>query len=220
MSGALQAVYQNQRSFGATPPGAIGSAYGGGYYAGSISTAGNSVADYYLVIGPKATAEGSGKRWKATRTDTPGTSSVINGPANSAAMNNASHPAAQFCEALSIGGFTDWYMPAQNEVEVCYYNLKPTTSANDTASGINANSVPARASNYTTSVPAQTSVVIFQTGQAQTWRPGPGGGYSAYWSSTQLTAANAGSQFFDNGWFNSRAKDYYLYVRATRRVAV
>ena len=100
-----------------SPPLIIGQAFSGGFYAGQISTAGNGVADYNLVIGPKASAE-SVQRWKTTATTTAGTSSVIDGPANSTAMNNASHPAAQFCEALTTGGFSDWYMPAINEIEV------------------------------------------------------------------------------------------------------
>ena len=126
MSGALQAVFQNQRSFGLT----IGAAFGGGFYAGQISTAGNGIADYNLVVGPVASAENTNKQWKTSDTSTTGTSSVIDGPTNSSNMNNASHPAAQFCEGLTIGGFSDWYMPANNELEICYYNLKPTTQAN------------------------------------------------------------------------------------------
>lgn len=37
-------------------------------------------------------------------------------------MNNASHPAAQFCRSRTIGGFTDWYLPAKNELNVIYTN--------------------------------------------------------------------------------------------------
>ena len=55
MSGALQAVFQNQRSFRLS----IGDAYEGGFFAGQISTAGNSIADYNLVIGPVASAQNS-----------------------------------------------------------------------------------------------------------------------------------------------------------------
>ena len=126
----------------------VGSALGGGFFAGQISTTGNGIADYNLVVGPIASAQ-STLQWKILNTSTSGTTSVINGPANSAAMNDVTHPAAQFCEGLTIGGFTDWYMPATNELEICYYNLKPTTDSNNTSSGINANAVPARASNYT-----------------------------------------------------------------------
>jgi hypothetical protein len=151
---------------------AIGSALGGGYFAGQISTAGNGVADYNLVVGPNATAS-SNLDYKTTNTGGDPTS-VINGPANSAAMNDASHPAAQFCEGLTVGGFTDWYLPAINELEVCYYNLKPTTDSNNSSWGINANAVPARASNYSGAgppavSPAQTSATIFQTGNAEAY---------------------------------------------------
>ena len=135
---------------------AIGSAYGGGFFVGQISTAGNGIADYNLVIGPLASAQSASKQWKTSNTSTTGTSSVIDGPTNSSNMNNATHPAAQFCEGLTIGGFSDWYLPALNELEICYYNLKPTTYVNNTSYGINANAVPARASNYTNGDPAQT----------------------------------------------------------------
>lgn len=49
---------------------------------------------------------------------------------------------------ISLGGYTDWYMPAKNELEVLYYNLKPNISANAGASGINTNAVPIRVSIY------------------------------------------------------------------------
>ena len=147
-------------------PIAIGDAYGGGFLAGQISTAGNGVADYNLVIGPVASAQ-STLQFKTTNTATTGTTSDIDGPANSAAMNDANHPAAQFCEGLTIGGFSDWYMPARNELEICYFNLKPTTTPNQappgSSSGANPNAVPARANDYTAGTPAQTSSAAFVT---------------------------------------------------------
>lgn len=209
MSGALQAIFQNQRSFGIT----IGSAIGGGFYAGQISTAGNGIADYNLVVGPVASAE-SYLQWKLVNTTTAGTTSVINGPANSTAMNDATHPAAQFCEGLTIGGFSDWYMPAKNELEVCYYNLKPTTANNNTSSGINANAVPARASNYTTGTPAQTSATNFQNTGSEDFTT------DYYWCSTELSAVYARSQDFTNGYQYQGVKSNQNRVRAVRRVAV
>lgn len=196
------------------PPLVIGAAYQGGYFAGQISTAGTGVADYNLVIGPVASAQNSSKQWKTSATSTSGTTSAIDGPANSAAMNDASHPAAFFCEGLTIGGFSDWYMPAKNELEVCYYNLKPTTTGNYTSSGINANAVPARASNYTSGNPAQTSATNFITGGAEAFTP------VAYWSSTQSNAANALYQIFNAGDQFAGNKTAYYRVRAVRRVAV
>jgi hypothetical protein len=212
MSGALQAVFQNQRSFGEPFPTVIGQAYGGGFYAGQIGV--SSVATHYLVVGPKASAENTSIQWKLINTSTSGTSSVINGPLNSSNMNNITHPAAQFCEALTIGGFSDWYMPAQNELEVCYYNLKPSTASNDTNYGTNVNAVPARNSNYTTGTPAQTSATAFRTGNAQAFIA------NNYWSSTQSSTTGGWCQYFTTGYQYSLNKDQTIRVRAIRRVPV
>jgi hypothetical protein len=200
-------------SFGAGIPD-IGAAYQGGFFAGQISTAGNGIADYNLVIAPKSSGENSSKQWKTSNTSTAGTSSVIDGPTNSANMNDASHPAAQFCEGLTIGTFSDWYMPAQNELEVCYFNLKPTTTSNNTGSGTNTNAVPSRGSNYTAGTPAQTAATDFQTGNTEAF------GAGNHWSSTEDSAANAWRQSFDDGSQAGLNKDLSAYVRAVRRVAV
>ena len=187
----------------------IGSVLGGGFFAGQINQSGTI---YNLVVGPVASAQSNSVQWKTTNTTTAGTTSVIDGPTNSTNMNNASHPAAQFCEAVSAGGFTDWYMPAKNELEVCYYNLKPTTTSNSTGSGINANAVPARASNYTAGDPAQTSATAFKDTGAEDFAA------DGYWSSTQNDAATSWLQYFGNGtqyYFN---KSNSVRVRAVRRI--
>ena len=199
---------------------AIGAAFGGGYFAGQISTAGNSVADYNLVIGPVASAQ-SLLRWKNSSTGTPGAGSDIDGPQNTADIvadgNATTYPAAHFCNNLVTGGFSDWYFPAKNEIEVCYYNLKPSTMANYTvvSSGINPNAVPARASAYTSGTPAQTSAAAFITSTgAEAFI------LTEYWTSTDL-AEYAWSQGFTNGRQGiSNGKYAQAYVRAIRRVAV
>jgi hypothetical protein len=198
-----------------TPAMQPGDAFGGGYFAGQISTAGNSIADYNLVVGPVASAQ-STLQWKIVNTTTAGTTSVINGPANSAAMNDVTHPAAQFCEGLTIGGFSDWYMPAKNELEVCYYNLKPTTNPNQTSSGINANAVPARASPYTSGTPAQTSATNFKDTGAEDFTA------AYYWSSTEFNSTKSWQQQFINGYqgYYYGPKNTSWSVRAIRRVAV
>jgi hypothetical protein len=192
----------------------IGDAYEGGFFAGQISTAGTGVADYNLVIAPKSSGENSSKQWKTSNTTTAGTGSVIDGPTNSSNMNNASHPAAEFCEGLTIGGFSDWYMPAKNELEVCYFNLKPTTDSNNTSSGTNTNAVPSRGSDYTAGTPAQTSATDFQTGNTEAFAA------SGYWSSTQDSSTTAFGQNFNIGNLLFNDKDDSAYVRAVRRVAV
>jgi hypothetical protein len=198
----------------ATPIPVIGSVLGGGFFAGQISTAGNGVADYNLVVGPVASAQSASKQWKIVATSTAGTTSVIDGPSNSAAMNDITHPAAQFCEAVTAGGFSDWYMPARNELEVCYYNLKPTTNPNSTSHGINANAVPARASNYTSGTPAQTSATDFKNTGAEDFNN------VAYWSSTETASTSARYLNFGDGAQYNFGKTNSYGVRAIRRVAV
>lgn len=214
MSGALQAVFQNHRSFTIPLPADIGAAFGGGFFAGQISTSGNGTADYNLVVGPVASAQNTSLQFK---TEDSGTdpSSVIDGPTNSSTMNSATYPAAQFCEGLTIGGFSDWYLPAVNELEVCYYNLKPSTTSNSTSFGINANAVPARASNYTAGDPAQTSALNFRiTSGAQAFAT------DEYWSSTQHAGYSAKTRYFGAGSGGNRYKTSNRHVRAIRRVAV
>jgi hypothetical protein len=195
-----------------TPLPAIGGAFGGGFFAGQIGVSG--VATHNLVIGPVASAQ-STLQWKLVNTSTAGTTSVIDGPANSTAMNDVTHPAAQFCEGLTIGSFSDWYMPAKNELEVCYYNLKPTTIANNTNSGTNTNAVPSRGSNYTTGTPAQTSASAFITSTgAEAFAS------ASYWSSTEYSAPYAREQQFYQGAQDYNFKVNTNRVRAIRRVAV
>lgn len=203
---------------GYVPP--VGSALGGGYFAGQISTAGNGIADYNLVVGPVSSAQ-SLKQWKTANTTTTGTSSNIDGPTNSSNMNNATHPAAQFCEGLTIGGFSDWYMPAKYELEVCYFNLKPTTTSNVTSGagwdGTNPNAVPARASQYSSGTPAQTSSSDFKSTGAEDFSSSV-----VYWASTGFSgdARKGNFQGFDDGVQYGDYKVNSNNVRAVRRVAI
>jgi hypothetical protein len=196
-------------------PTTIGQAFGGGFYAGKINVSGTQ---YYLIVAPKASGESSGREWGVSGTTT-GITSVINGPTNSASLSalGASYQAAVFAEGLTIGGYSDWYLPAKNELEVLYYFLKPTTDANNTSSGSNANAVSPEpvSTNYTSGSPAQTSAGIgFRTGETNAFASG------YYWSSTENSAGNAWTQGFDDGSQASSNKVYSTYVRAVRRIAV
>jgi hypothetical protein len=199
------------------PPTVIGQAYGGGYYAGQIGVSG--VATHYIVVGPVATAQNTSLAWKNANTATAGADSNIDGPQNTADMvadgNSTVYPCAHFCNDLVIGGYTDWYMPAKNELEVCYYNLKPTTTNNNTSSGINANAIPARASNYTAGTPAQTTAADFKDTGAEDFILVTG-----YWSSTETSSVQASSNYFGYGLQYNSNKFYSKRVRAIRRVAV
>jgi len=128
--------------------------------------------------------------------------------------NSTVYPAAHFCNDASIGGFTDWYMPAKNELEICYYNLKPTTQSNFTGSGTNTNAVPSRGSNYTAGTPAQTSAAAFKDTGVEDFAA------VTYWSSTEYSATKAWSQYFPGGNQFDYSKDGPPRVRCVRRLAI
>ena len=194
-------------------PTVIGQSFQGGYYAGQISTAGNGVADFYLIVAPKATGETNNIAFATGSFSDP--TSVINGPANSTTMNNANHPAAQYCKGLTIGGYTDWYLPAKNELELLYYYFKPFGTENITGVGANSNAVPPRG-NYTTTVPPVTPLTAWQSGGSESFSS------QRYWSSTQHDI-NSGlfQEFFTgNQNFITKTTTGSSWVRAVRRVAV
>ena len=221
MSGALQAVFQNQRSF-VPPLPAIGAAYEGGFFAGQISTAGNGIADYNLVVSPLSTGE-SYLAWKAVATATPGADSTVNGAQNTADMvadgNSIVYPAAWFCKNLTIGGYTDWYLPAKFELEICYYNLKPSTAGNTTSTGANTYAVPSRSGNYTggspASNPAQTTSTAFRSTGTEYFNSS-----ANYVGSNEVSTTNAYMKFFNNGADDSDNKTFPFNLRAIRKVAV
>lgn len=207
----------------------IGDAYGGGYFAGYISHTADGVATHRLIVAPAATgASGTGytittmRQWKNATTGTTDTNSLYDGVSNTAAMVAAGindHPAGKFCVDLSIGGYADWYLPSIEELEIAYYNLKPTTTNNVTDNNTrNSYAVPSRSvTNYTTSVPARTTLAAFQSGGSEAFVGG------THWSSTQNSATtnNAWLSSFLNGSSNNiNAKTTSLQVRAFRREAI
>jgi hypothetical protein len=197
----------------------IGDSYLGGFFAGYISHTANSIATHGLIVAPAASTGyyGGGAaslNWKNANTTTAGTTSVFDGLANSNAMNNASHPAAQYCRIISLNGYTDWYLPARLELDIAYQNLKPTTTSNVISFGINAYAVPARASNRTAGTPAQTSVAAFQSGGAEDFLA------FDHWSSTEASATNAWGLDFNNGNQTSSSKATTFAVRAFRKFAL
>jgi hypothetical protein len=205
----------------------LGDPYEGGFFAGQISTAGNGVPDYNLVVAPNSSGEVR-NACKTSSTATSGTQSLFDGPANTAAMiaaGAASHPAADFCNNLTIGGFSDWYLPASNELDIAYFGLKPSTTLNATSglSGINANAVPPRPANYTTTVPGQTSATDFKSTGSEPFRSSTATNASNYWSSTENalnTTSNLAIRFSEGLQFPASKNNTAYYARAFRRVAL
>jgi hypothetical protein len=176
-------------------PANIGLPVEGGYFAGLISHTADGNPTHALIVAPAATgATGTGYTlttmlaWKTAGTLTTGTGSEFDGAANTAAMVTAGiadHPAAEFCVNLSIGGFTDWYLPARWELEIAYFHLKPADTGNNTSWGDNPYSVPRRDSKYTADDPPQTSITAFQSTQSEAFVA------NNHWSSTETNADNA-----------------------------
>lgn len=114
--------FSNTTSFttGPAPPSVLGQSYGGGYYTGTIDIGGGVC--YYLIVAPNAT----GCAFcilKTTNTTTSGVDSLNDGYANTyGPMDNASHPAGNWTATRSIGGFSDWYLPAKNELQAMWTN--------------------------------------------------------------------------------------------------
>jgi hypothetical protein len=214
----------NNWPFGPTEVPNIGDAFLGGFFAGYISHTANGVATHALIVAPRATgASGTGYpvttnyTWKSANTTTAGTTSTFDGRANTDAMITAgiaSHPAAQFCVNLTIGGYTDWYLPARFELDIAYFNLKPGTANNNTSTGINSYSVPVRASNYTTGTPAMTAVAAFNSTGSERFE------INETWTSTETNATTAVNIIMTSGQVFSPNKNTAYKVRAFRRVPV
>jgi len=200
---------------------ALGSAYGGGYFAGQISTSADGVATHNLVVCDITVGQATGKTW-GVYGDTTGITSKITGPSNSAALAalGSAYQAAIFCEAVNTGGYTDWYLPAQNELEVCYYFLKPSTTSNNTSAGSNANAVSPEpiSTVYSSGSPSQTSATNFQSGASSQEFDSS----KRYWASTERNPYSAAEQNFGSGLQNSDGAKGFTVIntRAIRRVAV
>jgi hypothetical protein len=202
------------------------------------------MAKFRVIVAPKSSGESSSKQYKNANTAAPSdTGTLTEGLKATLAMVAADtstvYPAAHFCNDLSIGGYTDWYLPARDELELIYRNLKPVTNNNYTVAnrgnsptpnytnlgsigtggtehGLNYNSDPQGVA-YTAGSPAQTGVAAFQTGGAEAMTFGS----NSYWSSTEYSTTVAWNQAYATSDPGSqgvgRNKSESIYVRAVRR---
>lgn len=208
MSGILLAHRHAGAKTGIVLPN-IGDPFYGGYYAGIIDTISATMdandqyptGKRYAVIAAPASLRTTGVAWCTSAATVTAAQTRWEGLAATMAMNSSAFPAAKFCVGLSYpsDGASAWYLPAMDEAELLYRNLKPTSDPNDTSgdvtptfpsnvrSGYNPSSDP-RNTAYTASAPPMTSLAIFQSGGAQCLAPGA---VTLAWTATNASSTQA-----------------------------
>lgn len=191
----------------------IGDAIDGGFFAGIIDTTQSNIEAgddyqsglrYALIVGPRSIEiQPSSVAWDAeVRAGQTGSITRWNGLGstdNILAKNDTDYEIFEVIRSTRISspvpddGGSDWYMPALDELELCYRNFKPQGSPNivgdeDTSDGFpklqdygyNPSSDP-QGSAYTSGSPSQTSVTIFQQGNSESFDTAEADGY---WTSS------------------------------------
>ena len=191
----------------------IGAPVGGGFYAGLIR---QDDGIYVLAVAPKDGGEHDDIVWNDTTAAVAGAGSCFDGRANTVAMAEAGSALAKWALGLQINGSHDWYLPARDELEVIYRNLKPTSgNLVSFRDGDNASSVPPGYP-YSRDLPAQTSAEHFQEGGREAFEE------AWYWASTQSASYSdyAWSQDFSGGYQDGGHKFTGLRARAVRRLKI
>jgi hypothetical protein len=189
---------------------AIGTPMPGGFFAGAYMLNGQRRA---LILSTKKIGISLKGAWNEEEPDVPGAKSYNDGMANTKAMAEAGSGLAKTALTLEIDGMNDFYIPSQDELEICYRAFKPTTKQNwcYARSGINLSAVPPTYP-YTPDFPVQTTLEAFKASGEEAFEE------ASYWSSTQHAGDSdcAWCQNFDDGDQFNYLKSAELRVRAVR----
>ena len=198
------------------PP--IGDPLQGGFYFGQIKV---GTKTYALILSPRATGNIDGPVMQADTAYTFTGNKIDNDgkqiQANMVAYGINKFPAQKAVMALTIGGYSDWYIPSKYEMEILYRALKPTTANNNTVAGANPYAVPTATVKYTTTNPARTALTAFRSPSGANYMTA-----DFYYSATQGPSGNAycHAKRFTNGADAEDKMEFDYPVRAIRRVEV
>ena len=202
------------------------------------------MARYRIIVAPKSSGENTSIAYKNANTAAPVACGTLSEGRKAtlamvAADTSTVYPAAHYCNNLTIGGKTDWYLPARDELELCWRNLKPTADANyvvadrpvgatpnymnlgsygDTANthGLDNNSSPVGAA-HISGTPAQVAAgKNFRTSESEAFAYGS----FSYWSASEYSATGAWFQYWHSSFTGhqvTNGKSNACYVRAVRR---
>jgi len=154
------------------------------------------------------------------------------------AKNDSSYEAFEFIRSLrqnypapAVDGGSDWYLPALDELELIYRNLKPVTADNYISTqtetfpgsqdnGFNPSSDP-QGSAYTANDPSQTSATDFQSGGAEAVD------LEYYWTSTDTNDSGGQAWYqrftasgLEGNQYGASKDNTSLSVRPVRRVVL
>ena len=86
----------------------------------------NGTPDYWLIVPTDEAVKGKKLAYGGYKVDEPEAASRFDGLANTLHLVEGSgqnHPAAQWCDGLTIEGHGDLYLPAINELAICMANV-------------------------------------------------------------------------------------------------
>lgn len=194
-------------------PNNIAEPFAGGFYAGRVRV-GDQV--FAIIVAPKEGGEHDDTVWNGNAKAVAGAASFFDGRANTEAMAAAGSDLAKWALGLSLGGFSDWYLPSRDELELIYRAFKPTKEDNYCWRGDNPSSVPVGYA-YSPDAPGQTINKAFRKGGVEAFDH-----TSWYWSSTQYAGlgGSAWVQDFGGGYQGIGHKSDAFLARVVRRVAI
>lgn len=199
------------------------------------------MARFRNIVAPKSSGENTSIAIKNSNTALPtGCQTLTEGFFSTNLMANAgsasSYPAAHWARSLTIGGYTDWHIPARDVLELCWRYGKASTESNyvtanrgigfdykkdgsfgdaSTSHGVNNNSEPVGVA-YTPTVPAQTSITAFKDGGAEAFTYNNNYQTSSEFSETTVW----GQRSYSGGYGRQESglpKNSLYYCRAVRR---